>query len=52
MDGDRIVAVDAINKAREFMLSKKLIAQGCRIEPEILADTNLNFKELANAALA
>jgi len=52
MDGDRLIAVDAINKAREFMLSKKLIAQGARIDPEILADTSIEFKELATAALS
>jgi 3-phenylpropionate/trans-cinnamate dioxygenase ferredoxin reductase subunit len=52
MKGDLLVAVDAVNSAREFMLSKKLIAQGARIEPEILADTSIDFKELANAALA
>jgi 3-phenylpropionate/trans-cinnamate dioxygenase ferredoxin reductase subunit len=52
MQGDLLMAVDAINRPREFMLSKKLIAQGCRIEPEILADTSIEFKELANAALA
>jgi 3-phenylpropionate/trans-cinnamate dioxygenase ferredoxin reductase subunit len=52
MKGDLLIAVDAINSAREFMLSKKLIAQGARIEPEILADTSIDFKELATAALA
>lgn len=52
MDGDRLIAVDAINKAREFMLSKKLIAAGARIDPEILADESIEFKELATAALA
>lgn len=52
MKGDLLIAVDAVNSAREFMLSKKLIAQGARIEPEILADTGIEFKELANAALA
>ena len=52
MAGDRLIAVDAINKAREFMLSKKLIAQGARIDPEILADTSIEFKELATAALS
>lgn len=52
MKGDLIVAADAVNSAREFMLSKKLIAQGAHIEPEILADTDIEFKDLANAALA
>jgi 3-phenylpropionate/trans-cinnamate dioxygenase ferredoxin reductase subunit len=52
MKGDLLIAVDAINRAREFMLSKKLIAAGGRIDPEILADESIEFKELANAALA
>jgi 3-phenylpropionate/trans-cinnamate dioxygenase ferredoxin reductase subunit len=52
MEGDRLVAVDAINRAREFMLSKKLIAQGARLDPEILADESIEFKDLATAALA
>lgn len=52
MKGDLLCAVDAVNSAREFMLSKKLIAQGARIEPEILADTSIDFKQLAMAALA
>jgi 3-phenylpropionate/trans-cinnamate dioxygenase ferredoxin reductase subunit len=51
MKGDLLIAVDAINNAREFMLSKKLIANGARIDPEILADTEIPFKELATAAL-
>ncbi|MDP6415656.1 MAG: oxidoreductase C-terminal domain-containing protein, partial [Gammaproteobacteria bacterium] len=52
MKGDLLIAVDAVNSAREFMLSKKLIAQGARLEPEILADMSIDFKDLAQAALA
>lgn len=52
MKGDLLIAVDAINSAREFMLSKKLIACGARLEPEILADCDMPFKDLATAALA
>lgn len=48
----RLIAVDAINSAREFMLSKKLIAAGARLDPEILADTEIAFKDLADAALS
>jgi 3-phenylpropionate/trans-cinnamate dioxygenase ferredoxin reductase subunit len=47
---DRLIAVHAINSAREFMLSKKLIAQGARLDPEAVADTRVAFKELAEAA--
>ncbi|MCC5794742.1 MAG: FAD-dependent oxidoreductase [Chromatiales bacterium] len=51
LDGDRLVAVDAINSAREFMLSKKLIAAGARLDTARLADPGSDFKALAAAAL-
>ena len=47
----RIVAVDAINSPREFMLGKKLVAAGARIAPADLADTGMDFKALATRAL-
>jgi 3-phenylpropionate/trans-cinnamate dioxygenase ferredoxin reductase subunit len=50
--GTQVVAVDAINSAREFMLSKKLIAQHAPIAAEALADTGRPFKELVEEALA
>ncbi len=52
MQEDLLIAVDAVNSAREFMLSKKLIANGARLEPEILADKSIDFKDLAKAALS
>lgn len=42
-------AVYAINSPREFMLSKKLIAQKARPDPAALADPGRPFKELAEA---
>lgn len=51
-DGERLIAVHAINSAREFMLSKKLIAQGAHLSPDAVADTDIPFKELAEAARA
>jgi 3-phenylpropionate/trans-cinnamate dioxygenase ferredoxin reductase subunit len=50
--GDKLLAVDAINSPREFMLAKKLIRAGARLAPADVADTNQDFKALANAALA
>jgi len=47
----RLVAVDAINSPREFMLGKKLIAAGACFDPEQLGNTDLDFKEMATAAL-
>ena len=50
--GEQLIAVHAINMAREFMLSKKLIAHGAKMSAEAVADTRLSFKDLADAALA
>jgi len=50
LDGDRLLAVHAINSPREFMLSKKLIAHGARFDPRLLADASVPFKTLAEAA--
>ncbi len=50
--GDKLIAVDAINRPREFMLAKKLIRAGARLTPADVADTSQDFKSLANAALA
>jgi 3-phenylpropionate/trans-cinnamate dioxygenase ferredoxin reductase subunit len=48
----RLIAVEAINSPREFMLSKKLIAGGAHFDPATLADPTIDFKALAAAALA
>jgi 3-phenylpropionate/trans-cinnamate dioxygenase ferredoxin reductase subunit len=50
--GEQLIAVHAINSPREFMLSKKLIAQGARLDPAAVADTTRPFKDLADAARA
>ncbi len=47
----RLLAVDAINSPREFMLGKKLIAAGARFDVTELRDMEKDFKELATAAL-
>ena len=52
LDDGQLKAVEAVNSAREFMLGKKLIAAGARLDPAELTDTSLSFKEIANAALA
>jgi 3-phenylpropionate/trans-cinnamate dioxygenase ferredoxin reductase subunit len=50
--GTRLVAVHAINSPREFMLSKKLIAEGARLDAAAVADATIPFKDLAEAARA
>ena len=47
----RLLAVDAINSPREFMLGKKLIAAKAVFDPEQLADNSLDFKTMATAVL-
>lgn len=47
----KIVAVDAINSPREFMIGKKLVAAGAEISLDDLRDTDKDFKEMATLAL-
>ena len=47
----RVLAIDAINSPREFMLGKKLIAAKAQFDPEKLADESVDFKSMATAAL-
>lgn len=47
----KIVAVDAVNSPKEFMIGKKLVAAGAKIPVADLADTSKDFKEMATAAL-
>jgi len=42
----RLIAADCVNRASEFLLSKKLIAEGREIAPEQLADDSRPFKEI------
>jgi 3-phenylpropionate/trans-cinnamate dioxygenase ferredoxin reductase subunit len=48
--GEQLIAVHAINAPREFMLSKRLIAQGAHLDPAQVADTSIAFKDIADAA--
>jgi 3-phenylpropionate/trans-cinnamate dioxygenase ferredoxin reductase subunit len=50
LDG-RLLAVDAINRPREFMLAKKLVARGARFDRDELADEGTDFKTLAQRSL-
>jgi 3-phenylpropionate/trans-cinnamate dioxygenase ferredoxin reductase subunit len=42
----RLLAVDAVNSPREFMLAKPLIAAGATPPPQALADPGVSLKEL------
>ncbi|NNE39030.1 MAG: pyridine nucleotide-disulfide oxidoreductase, partial [Gammaproteobacteria bacterium] len=41
-----VIAVDAINKAPEFMMGKRLISQQSQIDREKLTDPSVNMKEV------
>jgi 3-phenylpropionate/trans-cinnamate dioxygenase ferredoxin reductase subunit len=44
--GDRLLAVDAINRPGEFMMGKKLLIAGARIDKKKLADESIPVKSL------
>ncbi len=44
-----LIAVDAVNRPPEFMMSKMLIAQHAKLDPARLADETINMKEVAKA---
>ena len=52
LKGNKLLSVDAINSAREFMLAKKLLAKGAELDIEQLKDMSIPFKDIATAALA
>ncbi len=46
---DRLIAVDAINDPRAYVLAGKLILRGARPSPQVLADTGRELKELLSS---
>ncbi len=48
----RLIAVDAVNAAPEFIVTKKLIISGQTLAPAQLQDTSVSMKELAALAAA
>jgi 3-phenylpropionate/trans-cinnamate dioxygenase ferredoxin reductase subunit len=42
-----VAAVEAVNAAPEYMIGKKLVAEGKKIAPETLADTAIPMKQMA-----
>jgi len=45
----RLLAVDAINAARDFMLVRKILGEDGTIPPELAGDTSRQLKELVSA---
>ena len=47
LNDGRLIAVDAINKPKDFLQSKKLIADHAVIDASLLADSTVELKEMA-----
>ena len=47
--GDRLLAIDAINDSRAYMVAKRLIESGKSADPEAVADPDTNLKALLKA---
>ncbi|MEL6661990.1 MAG: FAD-dependent oxidoreductase [Pseudomonadota bacterium] len=45
--GGKLIAVDAVNSAPEFLASKRLIAAGAEVAPARLSDMSVSMKEIA-----
>ena len=48
--GDRLIAIDSINRPLDHMLGRKLMAAGARITFEEAADESVDLKKLAQSA--
>lgn len=47
--GGKLIACDAMNAAKDYMVAKRLIEAGKSVEPAILCDENTNMKALLRA---
>lgn len=52
LQGGRLIAADCVNRPKEFMLSKRLIAASCLVRAEDLADESVDVQALAEAVRA
>ena len=43
-----LIAVDAVNRAPEFMMSKQLIAERAKVDPARLGDEAVTMKDMRN----
>jgi 3-phenylpropionate/trans-cinnamate dioxygenase ferredoxin reductase subunit len=43
--GDRLLAVDAVNRPREFMTSRRALTQGLSADPDALADETVDLQQ-------
>lgn len=47
--GDRLLAMDAVNRAADFMLAKRSLAQVCTVDVQRLADEAVPLKDLLHS---
>ena len=43
---EELIAVDAINNPKEFLISRKLVANKVKIKPKVISDLNKNLNDL------
>ena len=43
---DKLIAVDAVNNSKEFLICRKLVANKVTIKPEMISDTETNLNDL------
>ncbi len=43
---EELIAVDAINNPKEFLISRKLVANKVKIKPKVISDLNTNLNDL------
>lgn len=43
---EELIAVDAINNPKEFLISRKLVANKVKIKPKVISDPNTNLNDL------
>jgi 3-phenylpropionate/trans-cinnamate dioxygenase ferredoxin reductase subunit len=48
--GERLIAVDAVNRPGEYLGAKTLIQRGHTIAPDVIVDASRSMKELVAAA--
>ena len=46
-DGDRLVAIDSVNRAADHMVGRKLLAAGVGLPPEQASDESFDIRQLA-----
>ena len=43
---EELIAVDAINNTKEFLISRKLVANKVKLKPKVISDLNTNLNDL------